>query len=173
MPHDKLLMDSSLRKVVVICHCPIGETYHKVAFHMATWVVCFMRVRIATCQAHTIRCYAVQKFLFDSYHLAKPFLPSSATRSNDHCPPKYCLAKSPSPSCAKHSNDLLFFSSRLAIRFPPPSATPITSFTGLSNAEHMSIIHTMTTTYCTMLCDIQIIHYEVSLLPICLIIIDL
>jgi len=33
-----------------MCHYPIGEAFHKVSFHMATRVVLFVRVRIATCQ---------------------------------------------------------------------------------------------------------------------------
>jgi len=36
MPHGKPLIDSSLTKVVVMCNCLVGETFHKVAFHMAT-----------------------------------------------------------------------------------------------------------------------------------------
>ena len=30
------LMESYPTKVVVMCHYPIGETFHKVAFHMKT-----------------------------------------------------------------------------------------------------------------------------------------
>jgi len=30
------LMESSLTKVVAMCHCPIGKFFHKVAFHMTT-----------------------------------------------------------------------------------------------------------------------------------------
>jgi len=35
------LMESSLIKVVAMCHCPIEEAFHKVAFHMTTheWFV--------------------------------------------------------------------------------------------------------------------------------------
>jgi len=35
------LMKSSLTKLLVMCHCPIGEAFHKVAFHMTTheWFV--------------------------------------------------------------------------------------------------------------------------------------
>jgi len=34
MPHDKPLVESFLTKVVVMCHCPSGETFANVAFHM-------------------------------------------------------------------------------------------------------------------------------------------
>jgi len=35
------LMESSLTKVVAMCHCPIREAFYKVAFHMITheWFV--------------------------------------------------------------------------------------------------------------------------------------
>jgi len=35
------LMESSLIKVVAMCHCPIGEAFHKVVIHMTTneWFV--------------------------------------------------------------------------------------------------------------------------------------
>jgi len=36
MPYGKPLMDNSLTMVVVMCHCLIGENFHKVAFHMIT-----------------------------------------------------------------------------------------------------------------------------------------
>jgi len=40
--HDKVLVKSSLTLVVVMCHFPIGETFNKVSFHMATheWFFC-------------------------------------------------------------------------------------------------------------------------------------
>jgi len=34
MPYDKAIMEVSLTKVMVMCHCPIGEAFHKLAFHI-------------------------------------------------------------------------------------------------------------------------------------------
>jgi len=51
MPHGKPLIESSLTKVVIMCHCPIEKVFHKVAFHMTLhdWFS-FVRVRSATCE---------------------------------------------------------------------------------------------------------------------------
>jgi len=52
MPHNKPLIENSLTKVVAICHCPIGEAFHKVAFYMTTdeWFD-FHESESATCQS--------------------------------------------------------------------------------------------------------------------------